>query len=170
MRLSGSCLIATFNALAPPPNLLPGAPKQLRDSGLDIWIAVHERGVSILAYKSFDALDTIPYDTLKNFGSTAQPRAASLLGSDAAKTVPDERCFRLLRKDGVTTVVNLQEAGTESDVAFTIASYINAIVRREGIRSTLASINHVLSDHETNTVGLGSTAQAPGSRRAVTSC
>ena len=52
----------------------------------------------------------------------------------------------------------------QADVAFTIASYINAIVRREGIRSTLASINHVLSDHETNMVGSGTNGKSLGSR------
>ena len=92
---------------------------------------LQEHRLCVLQQDTFEALYDVPYKRLRQFGSSSG-------------------AFRLLFKTALneTAQVNLQ-VPQHSQATLVIASYINAIVEREGITCKAAEVHQLVWDMET---------------------
>jgi len=93
-------------------------------SGFSGWLAVHEDGVTILQQDTFDELDEIAYEDILKFGISA---GKLRLEKRSAKGGPIYLTFDVKGDSG-------------PDCVYTMTSYVNAILRRDGITSNYAKI------------------------------
>lgn len=92
------------------------------------WLAVHEDGITILSRDTFDELDEIAYGDIINFGLSAGKVKIE-------KRVPKNRGTFFLTFD--------ISGGGGPDCVYVMTSYVNAILRREGIKSNVCRIKRV---------------------------
>lgn len=100
-----------------------------------IWVAVHEDGVDLLDPTSYHPLAMVGYKTIRTFGGPGGH-------------------FRLLYRpkgeERQEYVVKFNDPNMHREMTYMVASYINEIVRRDGMTCDVASIEERIEDHETS--------------------
>ena len=105
-------------------------------TGKYVWMAAHEIGIEILDEDSLDLIDSVAYKDIRNFGGPGG-HFRLLYHKDEA----DSRSELLLK---------FAEGSAHQEMTYAVASYINEIVRQEGITCEAAKINEDVEDHETS--------------------
>lgn len=105
-------------------------------TGKYVWMAAHEIGIEILDEDSLDLIDSVTYKDIRNFGGPGG-HFRLLYHKDEA----DSRSELLLK---------FAEGSAHQEMTYAVASYINEIVRQEGITCEAAKINEDVEDHETS--------------------
>ena len=100
-----------------------------------IWCAINEAGIDLLDEHNFNLLESILYPNIRTFGG---PGGHFRLQYRKGELGRQEFVLKFL--DGVS----------HREVTHKMASYINEIVRSEGMTCTAAGIHQDMEDHETS--------------------
>lgn len=99
-----------------------------------VWLSVKQKSLAVLS-REFATLLSIPYPTLEHFGTSAGDFRLLFSRTDTAGA-----------KEKHTLRLTFEQ---KSEATLLIASYINAIVRAEGIMCKAAHVHQLVWDIET---------------------